>query len=83
MVAGTSINEFRSWINDAQAEDLEKINPALFSRIGSLDQRQQERVIQDVQRDPQAKRVLDKMNTFSQKAYLRGPVKRSAHFAYL
>lgn len=66
MVAGTSINEFRSWINDAQAEDLEKITPALFSRIGSLDQRQQERVIQEVQRDPQAKRVLDKMNSFSQ-----------------
>jgi hypothetical protein len=66
MVAGTNINEFRTWLNDAPPEDVEKIAPALFSRIGTLDQRHQERVIQEVQRDPQAKRVLDKMNTFSQ-----------------
>lgn len=66
MIGGTNINEFRTWLNDAPPEDLVTIAPVLFSRIGTLDERHQERFIQEVQRDPQAKRVLDKMNTFSQ-----------------
>lgn len=66
MVAGTNIGQFRTWLNDAPAEDLVTIAPLLFSRIGTLDQRHQEQFVQEVQRDPQAKRVFDKMLTFSQ-----------------
>ncbi|MGI8705505.1 MAG: hypothetical protein ACR2JJ_06905 [Sphingomicrobium sp.] len=63
MVAGTNINEFRTWLNDAPPEDLVKITPALFSRIGTLDQAQQDRVISEVKSDPQAKRVFEKMQS--------------------
>ena len=63
MVTGTNINQFRSWLNDAPPEDLVTIAPLLFSRIGTLDQRHQERFIQEVQRDPQARRVFEKMQT--------------------
>lgn len=66
MVTGTNINQFRTWLNDAPPEDLVTIAPLLFSRIGTLDQRNQERLIQEVQRDPQAKRLFEKMQTFSQ-----------------
>ena len=66
MVTGTNINQFRTWLNDAPPEDLVTIAPLLFSRIGTLDQPQQERLIQAVQRDPQAKRLFEKMQTFSQ-----------------
>lgn len=64
MVAGTNVNQFRSWLNDAPPEDLVTIAPLLFSRIGTLDERHQERFIQEVQRDPQAKRVFDKIQSF-------------------
>lgn len=63
MVAGTNISQFRSWLNEAPPEDLLTIAPALFGRIGTLDQRFQERFIQEVQRDPQAKRVFEKMQS--------------------
>ena len=66
MVADNKASQFRSWINTAQPEDLLTIAPVLFSRIGTLDQRHQERFIQEVQRDPQAKRVFEKMQTTSQ-----------------
>ena len=66
MVAGTNISQFRTWLNDAPPEDLVTIAPLLFSRIATLDERQQERLVQEVRRDPQAKRVFDKMQTYSQ-----------------
>jgi hypothetical protein len=66
MVAGTNISQFRTWLNDAPPEDLVTIAPLLFSRIGTLDQSHQERFIKEVQRDPQAKRVFEKIQTFSQ-----------------
>jgi hypothetical protein len=66
MVAGANISQFRSLLNEAPPEDLVTIAPLLFNRIGALDERQQERVIQEVQRDPQAKRVFEKLQTFSQ-----------------
>ena len=52
-------------INEAQPEDLSAIASQLFSRVGSLDQRQQDQFVEQVQRDPQAKRLFDKMQTHS------------------
>jgi hypothetical protein len=59
-------SQFRSFIQDAPPEELLTIAPLLFSRIGTLEPRQQERFFQEVQRDPQAKRVFEKMQTYSQ-----------------
>jgi len=66
MVTETNITQFRSWLNEAPPEDLVTIAPLLFSRIGTFDERHQERFIQEVQREPQAKRVFEKLQTFSQ-----------------
>ena len=65
MVGGTNISQFRTLLNDAAPEDLVAIAPLLFSRIGTLDQSQQERFIQEVKSDPQAKRVFEKMQSFT------------------
>lgn len=65
MVAETSTSQLRSWINNAQPEELLTIAPAIMNRLGSLDDRQQERFCAEVQNDPQAKRVFDKMQTYS------------------
>ena len=54
-----------SLISQATPEDLSAIASQLFSRVGSLDQRQQDQFIEQVQRDPQAKRLFDKMQTYS------------------
>ena len=54
-----------SFINQAQPEDLSAIASQLFSRVGSLDQRQQDQFIEQIQRDPQAKRVFEKMQAVS------------------
>ena len=54
-----------SFINQAQPEDLSAIASQLFNRVGSLDQRQQDQFLEQVQRDPQAKRVLEKIQTYS------------------
>ena len=62
----TSTNQFRTWINDAPPEELVSIAPLLLSRIGTLEQSQQERFIQEVRRDPQAKRVFEKLQSFTQ-----------------
>jgi hypothetical protein len=63
MVTGTNISQFRTFINDATPEDLLTIAPLLFSRIGTLDQAQQDRFIQQVKSDPQAKSVFEKLQT--------------------
>ena len=54
-----------SFIDQAQPQDLSAIASQLFSRVGSLEQRQQDQFIEQLQRDPQAKRVFEKMQTFS------------------
>lgn len=61
MVTDTNINQFRSWIKDAKPEELVTIAPLLFSRVGTLEPQLQERFIQEVQSDPQAKRIFEKM----------------------
>ena len=65
MVADNNTSQFRSWINSAQPEDLLTIAPVLLNRIGTLDQRHQERFIPEVQRDPQTKRMFEQMQSFS------------------
>ncbi len=65
MVLETNTGQIRTWIKDAPPEELVTIAPLLFSRIGTFDQRQQERFIQEVRRDPQAKRVFEKMQSFT------------------
>src|SRR5438477_610811 len=65
MVGGTNISQFRTLLNDATPEDLVTIAPLLFSRIGTLDQSQQDRFIQEVKSDPQAKRVFEKMQSYT------------------
>ena len=54
-----------SLISQAKPEDLSVIASQLFTRVGSLDQREQDQFIQQVQRDPQAKSVFEKMQTFT------------------
>jgi hypothetical protein len=66
MVTGTNISQFRTLLNEAPPEDLVTIAPLLFNRIGTLGQSQQERVIQEIQSDPQAKRVFEKLQSFTQ-----------------
>lgn len=54
-----------SLISQAKPEDLSAIASQLFSRVGSLDQRQQDQFIEQVQFDPQAKGVFEKLQTFT------------------
>ena len=54
-------NQFRTWIKDAKPDDLVSIAPLLFSRVATLGESDQKRFIQEVQNDPQAKRVFEKM----------------------
>ena len=65
MVFDKTDTKFTSFINEAPPEDLSAIASLVFSRVGTLDQRQQERFIQEIQRDPQAKRVFEKMQSFT------------------
>jgi len=65
MVAETNTSQFRTWINDAQPDELLTIAPMLFSRIGTLDQRHQERFVEEVRRNPQAKRMFEQMQSSS------------------
>ena len=54
-----------SFINEASPEDLSAIASLVFRRVETLDQGQQHRFIQEVQRDPQVKRVFEKILTHS------------------
>lgn len=65
MVFDKTDTKLSSFISEAAPEDLSAIASLVFSRVGTLDQRQQERFIQEVQRDPQAKRVFEKLQSFT------------------
>ena len=65
MVAETNTSQFRTWINDAQPDELLTIAPMLFSRIGTLDQRHQERFVDEVRRNPEAKRMFEQLQSSS------------------
>lgn len=65
MVLDTNTSQVRTWIKDAKPEDIVTIAPLLFSRVGSLDKNHQERFVQEIQRDPQAKSVFEKMQSYT------------------
>jgi hypothetical protein len=66
MVTETNISQFKTWLNTAPPDDLVTIAPVLFSRIGSLDQTHKQRFIQEIQRNPQAMSVFEKLPAFNQ-----------------
>jgi len=66
MVFDRTDTKLSSFINEASAEDLSGIASQVFSRVGTLDQRQQERFIQEIQLDPQAKRIFEQLQSYSQ-----------------
>lgn len=61
MVFDKTDTKLSSFISQASPEDLSAIASQLFGRIGSLDQREQDRLVEEIQSDPQAKRVLERM----------------------
>ncbi len=61
MVFDKTDTKLSSFISQASPEDLSASASQLFSRIGSLDQREQDRLIDEIQRHPQAKRVLERL----------------------
>ena len=65
MVFDKTDTKLSSFINEATPEDLSAIASLVFSRVGTLEQGQQERFVQEIQRDPQAKRVFEKMQAYS------------------
>ena len=65
MVFDKTDTKLSSFISQAPPEDLSGIASLLFTRVGSLEPQQQERFIQEVQRDPQAKRIFEKIQAFS------------------
>ena len=65
MVFGKTDTKLSSFINEASPDDLSGIASLLFTRVGALEPQQQDRFIQEVKRDPKAKRVFDKMLAYS------------------
>lgn len=65
MVFDKTDTKLSNFINEAGPQDLAAIASQLFRRVGTLDQGQQDQFIQQIQRDPEAKRVLDKMQAYS------------------
>jgi len=61
-----NISQFRSWLNEAQPDDLVTIAPLMLNTIGTLDQRHQERFIEEVKSNPQAKSLFAKLSTLTQ-----------------
>ena len=65
MVAGSNISQFKSLLDQATPEDIVTIAPLLLNRIGTLDQNEQNQFFKQVQNDPQAKTVFQKVQTFT------------------
>lgn len=59
-------SKLSDFINQAQPEDLTAIAALVFGRVASLEPHEQERFTQELGRDPQAKRVLDQMQSQTQ-----------------
>jgi hypothetical protein len=66
MVFDKTDTKLSSFINEASPKDLSAIASQVFSRVSSLASGQQQQFIQELQRDPQAKRFFEKMQTYSQ-----------------
>lgn len=65
MVFDKTDTKLSSLINEVGVEDLPTIASQLFTRVGALDQREQDQFIQQVQQDPQATRLFEKMQSYS------------------
>ena len=65
MVFDKTDTKLSGFINEAPPKDLSGIASLLFSRVATLEPREQESFIQEIQRDPQAKRVLEKIEAYS------------------
>jgi hypothetical protein len=52
-----------SFIKQASLDDLTVIASQVFSRVASLDQREQEQFLAQVQKDPEARRLFEAMQT--------------------
>ena len=65
MTTEMNIGQFRSWLNNAPPDDLVTIAPQLFGKIGTLDERHQDRFIEEVHNNPQAKSLFKKLQTVS------------------
>ncbi len=65
MVFDKTNTNLSSFINEAPPEDLSAIASLVFSRVGTLDQPRQQRFIEEIQRDPQVKRIFEKLQAYS------------------
>ena len=65
MVFDKTDTQLSGFINQASADDLSGIASQLFSRVATLEQPEQDRFIQEVGRNPQAKRLFEKMQTLT------------------
>lgn len=65
MTTESNISQFKSWLSSASPDDLVSIAPALFSRVGTLDQAHQQRFVQEIERSPQAMNVFEKLPAFN------------------
>ena len=65
MVFDRTDTKLSSFINEAGVEDLSTIASQLFTRVAALDEREQDQFIQQIQRDPEAKRVFERMQSYS------------------
>ena len=63
MVFDKTDTKLSSFINQAQPEDLSALASQIFTRVSALEQRQQDQFVQEVRRDPQAKRIFEKLQT--------------------
>lgn len=52
-------SQVTSWIQSASTDDLTTITKSLFSRIGSLDQTQQQRITREFQNNPQVSKLFN------------------------
>ena len=65
MVFDRTDTKLSSFINEAGVDDLSTIASQLFTRVAALDEREQDQFIQQIQRDPEAKRVFERMQSYS------------------
>ena len=64
MVFDKTDTKLSSFINQAQPEDLSALASQIFNRVSALEPNQQDQFVQAVRRDPQAKRIFEKLQTY-------------------
>ena len=64
MVFDKTDTKLSSFIKQAQPEDLSAIASQIFTRVSALEPSQQDQFVQEVRRDPQAKRIFEKLQTY-------------------